>query len=102
MILNDRIKHQPLRDTSKAFSLSWTADNYKFLYLTVQGICLSNTQQIMVDMTRVWRMLDNDISMRSVCGAILLRLISISFKLSKILQLGLFWDSANMTIFQQV
>ena len=36
------------------------------------------------------------------CGAILLRLISISFNLFKILQLGLSWDSANMTISQQV
>ena len=45
MILNPII-HQPLLDTSEAFSLSWTADNYNSLYLTLQGICLSNMQQI--------------------------------------------------------
>ena len=44
MILN-RIIHQPLLDTSEAFSLSWTADNYNSLYLTLQGICLTNMQQ---------------------------------------------------------
>ena len=36
------------------------------------------------------------------CGAIPLRLISISFNLFKILQPGLSWDSANMTISLQV
>ena len=45
MMLN-RIIHQPLLNTSEAFSLSWTSDNYNSLYLTWQGICLSNMQQI--------------------------------------------------------
>ena len=43
MILN-RIIHQPLLNTSEAFSSPWTADNYKSLYLTLQGICLSHMQ----------------------------------------------------------
>ena len=44
-ILN-RIIWQPVLNTSGPFSSPWTVGNYNSLYCTLQGICLSNMQQI--------------------------------------------------------
>ena len=65
MILN-RIIHQPLLNTSEAFSSPWTADNYNFLYLTLGGYACPICNRPIVDMTRAWWMLDNEISMTSM------------------------------------
>ena len=63
MILNCII-HQPLPDTSEAFSSPWIADNYNSLYLKLcRGYACPIWNRSMVDMTRAWRMLDNEISM---------------------------------------
>ena len=62
MILNGII-HQPLLNTSEAFSSSWTADNYNcFCILLCRGYACPICNTSMVDMTRAWRMLDNEIS----------------------------------------